>query len=173
MALIVLKLTAKEIELLAQLASDQLFRREFIDPKMPGQVHHGEQKVAQFLFNFFIALRRGLDFMIEFAKLFMDQAVPTGGMSGTLLVVAGLIHRSVSFEAAVLTLLTSLISYYAVYPVMAILSVAVLAAHHRDSVAAWSGLAALMLRHVRGVTHPMPQFLRDERQKRMEQSQRV
>lgn len=79
------------------------------------------------------------------AKLFMDQAVPTGGMSGTLLVVAGLIHRSVSFEAAVLTLLTSLISYYAVYPVMAVLSVAVLAAHHRDSVAAWSGLAALML----------------------------
>jgi hypothetical protein len=30
------KLTAKEIELLAGLASDQLFRREFIDPKMPG-----------------------------------------------------------------------------------------------------------------------------------------
>jgi hypothetical protein len=30
------KLTTKEIELLAALASDQLFRREFIDPKMPG-----------------------------------------------------------------------------------------------------------------------------------------
>ena len=30
------KLTSKEIELLAALASDQLFRREFIDPKMPG-----------------------------------------------------------------------------------------------------------------------------------------
>ncbi|HEY3742603.1 MAG TPA: helix-turn-helix domain-containing protein [Bryobacteraceae bacterium] len=30
------KLTPKEIELLAALASDQLFRREFIDPKMPG-----------------------------------------------------------------------------------------------------------------------------------------
>ncbi len=29
-------LTAKELELLASLASDQLFRREFIDPKMPG-----------------------------------------------------------------------------------------------------------------------------------------
>jgi uncharacterized protein (TIRG00374 family) len=82
---------------------------------------------------------------LGFAKLFLDQAVPTGGMSGTLLVVAGLIHRSVSFEAAVLTLLTSLISYYAVYPVMAILSVAILAVHHRDSVAAWSGLAVLML----------------------------
>jgi hypothetical protein len=33
---ITLKLTAKELELLISLASDQLFRREFIDPKMPG-----------------------------------------------------------------------------------------------------------------------------------------
>ena len=27
---------AKELELLSSLASDQLFRREFIDPRMPG-----------------------------------------------------------------------------------------------------------------------------------------
>jgi hypothetical protein len=31
------KLNIVELELLANLASDQLFRREFIDPKMPGQ----------------------------------------------------------------------------------------------------------------------------------------
>ncbi len=31
-----LKLTTKELELLNSLASDQLFRREFIDPRMPG-----------------------------------------------------------------------------------------------------------------------------------------
>ena len=36
MTLITVKLTTKELELLATLASDQLFRREFIDPKMPG-----------------------------------------------------------------------------------------------------------------------------------------
>jgi len=36
MILISLKFTAKELELLASLASDQLFRREFIDPRMPG-----------------------------------------------------------------------------------------------------------------------------------------
>jgi hypothetical protein len=36
MALITVKLTIKELELLATLASDQLFRREFIDPRMPG-----------------------------------------------------------------------------------------------------------------------------------------
>jgi hypothetical protein len=32
------KLTAKELELLTTLASDQLFRREFIDPRMPGYI---------------------------------------------------------------------------------------------------------------------------------------
>ena len=31
-----LKLTVSELELLTSLASDQLFRREFIDPKIPG-----------------------------------------------------------------------------------------------------------------------------------------
>ena len=30
------ELTVEELELLASLASDQLFRRQFIDPKMPG-----------------------------------------------------------------------------------------------------------------------------------------
>jgi hypothetical protein len=36
MTLISVKFTIKELELLSSLASDQLFRREFIDPKMPG-----------------------------------------------------------------------------------------------------------------------------------------
>jgi hypothetical protein len=31
-----LKLTLEELRLLASLASDQLFRRQFIDPRMPG-----------------------------------------------------------------------------------------------------------------------------------------
>ncbi len=37
MTVVNIKLTVKEIKLLADLASSQLFRREFIDPKMPGQ----------------------------------------------------------------------------------------------------------------------------------------
>jgi hypothetical protein len=36
MTSITLKLTPEEAELLTSLISDQLFRREFIDPKMPG-----------------------------------------------------------------------------------------------------------------------------------------
>ena len=33
---VTLKLTLEELRLLATLASDQLFRKQFIDPKMPG-----------------------------------------------------------------------------------------------------------------------------------------
>jgi len=38
-----LKLTLKELEVLATLASDQLFRRQFIDPKMPGFKQNPEE----------------------------------------------------------------------------------------------------------------------------------
>ena len=48
MARIALKLTDEELELLITLASDQLFRREFIDPKMPGyKTHPGELSRAK------------------------------------------------------------------------------------------------------------------------------
>ena len=33
---ITVKLSARELELLTALAADQLFRREFIDPRLPG-----------------------------------------------------------------------------------------------------------------------------------------
>jgi hypothetical protein len=36
MTLRTVKFTTKELELLTALASDQLFRKEFIDPRMPG-----------------------------------------------------------------------------------------------------------------------------------------
>jgi hypothetical protein len=36
MKLVTLKLTTRELELLTTLIADQLFRREFIDPKIPG-----------------------------------------------------------------------------------------------------------------------------------------
>ena len=40
MTRITLKLTAKELELLSSLASDQLFRREFIDSRLPGSKYN-------------------------------------------------------------------------------------------------------------------------------------
>jgi len=38
-----LKLTLEELRLLAALASDQLFRKQFIDPKMPGYRPNSEE----------------------------------------------------------------------------------------------------------------------------------
>ena len=47
-ALLTVKLTAKELDMLTQLASDQLFRREFIDPKMPGnRTDSGETRAGK------------------------------------------------------------------------------------------------------------------------------
>ena len=43
MKLVTLKLTTKELEVLTTLVSDQLFRKEFIDPKMPGYKKNPEQ----------------------------------------------------------------------------------------------------------------------------------
>jgi len=47
---ITIKLTIKELELLTTLASDQLFRREFIDPRMPGyKFNSGETSMGKAL----------------------------------------------------------------------------------------------------------------------------
>lgn len=43
MKLVTLKLTTKELELLTTLAADQLFRKEFIDPKMPGYKSNADE----------------------------------------------------------------------------------------------------------------------------------
>lgn len=48
-----IQLQPSELELLVSLASDQLFRREFIDPKMPGfktdagQIHKAKELVSR------------------------------------------------------------------------------------------------------------------------------
>ena len=45
-----LKLTLEELRLLAAMASDQLFRKEFIDPKMPGyRPNSGDMSLAKSL----------------------------------------------------------------------------------------------------------------------------
>ena len=43
--MISVKFTAAELELLRSLASDQLFRREFIDPRLPGYVSNPAQLI--------------------------------------------------------------------------------------------------------------------------------
>jgi len=40
---VTLKLTLEELRMLATLASDQVFRRQFIDPRMPGHKRNSEE----------------------------------------------------------------------------------------------------------------------------------
>ena len=49
MKYVTLKLTLEELRLLATLASDQLFRKEFIDPKMPGYRPNGDINLGKSL----------------------------------------------------------------------------------------------------------------------------
>jgi len=49
------------------------------------------------------------------AKLFADQALPSAGVSGTLLVVRGLIRRGVPRGLAIAAMLADLVSWYAAY----------------------------------------------------------
>lgn len=46
------------------------------------------------------------------AKLFMDQAVPSAGLSGTILVVRGLVHRGISRRAATVAVVVGLAGFY-------------------------------------------------------------
>jgi uncharacterized membrane protein YbhN (UPF0104 family) len=63
------------------------------------------------------------------AKLFTDQAVPSIGLSGTLLVVRGLGRRGVARTDAVAAMLTGLVAYYFGYLVAIAGAIAILWRH--------------------------------------------
>jgi len=52
---------------------------------------------------------------ISLAKLFMDQVVPSGGMSGTLLIVRALDRRGIPRSTSMAAVVVNLVSYYAAY----------------------------------------------------------
>ncbi|SCB36261.1 hypothetical protein GA0061101_10940 [Rhizobium lusitanum] len=55
-------------------------------------------------------------------ELFANQAIPTGGLSGSIIVVRGLIHRGVASSVAVTALLVAALSYYAAYLLVGLLA---------------------------------------------------
>jgi uncharacterized membrane protein YbhN (UPF0104 family) len=69
------------------------------------------------------------------AKLFSEQALPSGGMSGMAFFVAALNRRGVPAQICTATLLVSLVSYYLSYFMAAALSLALLRFYHATS--AW------------------------------------
>jgi uncharacterized membrane protein YbhN (UPF0104 family) len=64
------------------------------------------------------------------AKLFTDQVLPSGGISGTLLVMRGLARRSVPAPLAMGALLVGLVSFYTAYGLAALVALVVLPFHH-------------------------------------------
>jgi hypothetical protein len=102
------------------------------------------------------------------AKLFADQALPSVGLSGTLLVVRALLRRGISRGIAVTVMLAGLMSYYVAYAFAVAVSLAVLWRHgefHRALVAlafvfalpaAGAPLAIFWLRGRAGRSLPRP-----------------
>lgn len=64
------------------------------------------------------------------AKLFSDQALPSGGMSGTVFLVASLNRRGISRPLCMAILLVSLVAYYLAYLLAALASIALLWFYH-------------------------------------------
>lgn len=64
------------------------------------------------------------------AKLFTDQVVPSGGVSGAILVTRALTRRGVPSHAAMAVLLVGLVSYFAAYLAAALISLLILWLHH-------------------------------------------
>jgi len=64
------------------------------------------------------------------AKLFADQALPTGGIGGTLLVVSGLDRRGVPNGIGMAALLIGLVSYYLAYLIAVLTALVILYSSH-------------------------------------------
>jgi len=64
------------------------------------------------------------------AKLFTDQAIPTGGISGTLLIMRGLARRGVPAPLAMGALLIGLVSFYTAYALAGLAGLLVLQMRH-------------------------------------------
>ncbi len=79
---------------------------------------------------------------LSLAKLFTDQAVPLGGISGTILVVHALSRRGIPSRVTMAALLVGLVSYYGAYLAAVLAGIAVLAIQYTVNVAI-IGAAAL------------------------------
>ena len=81
-------------------------------------------------------------------KLFTDQAIPSAGMSGNILVARGLSRRGVPANLIMAALLVSILGYYIAYLIMVLMTLSILKAHyqvHPALLSAFSGLAVLAI----------------------------
>ena len=66
---------------------------------------------------------------LSLAKLFMDQVVPSGGMSGTLLVVRALDRRGIPRGTSMASVVVDLVSYYGAYVAALVIALVVVWLH--------------------------------------------
>ncbi len=79
------------------------------------------------------------------AKLFTDQILPSGGISGTMLVASGLMRRRIRPEMALAAMLVGLISFDIAYLIAVIGSAAILRIHQHATLTLLFGLAIFVL----------------------------
>ncbi len=85
---------------------------------------------------------------IGLGKLFTDQAFPSAGMSGNILVARGLSRRGVPAPLVMAALLLDIIGYYIAYLIMVLVTLSILRAHyhvHPALLSAFTVLAALAI----------------------------
>jgi len=75
------------------------------------------------------------------AKLFTDQVLPSGGISGTMLAVSGLIRRRVPPDIAMAAMLAGLVSYDIAYLAVVLASAGILWLQNRANLPLYIGVA--------------------------------
>jgi uncharacterized membrane protein YbhN (UPF0104 family) len=68
---------------------------------------------------------------LSLAKVFIDQLLPSGGLSGAVILVRGLARRGIDAAIAGQTLLVALVSFYSAYLIAALAALAVLWLDHQ------------------------------------------
>lgn len=99
-------------------------------------------------------------------KLFADQAVPSVGLSGTILLLRGLARRDIPATMTMSALLVDVVSYYGAYLTVVLIGVCLLWVNHRANAAVLAGatifaivavaipVVLLWLRHLGRVSLP-------------------
>ncbi len=103
------------------------------------------------------------------ARLFIDQAMPAGGIGGALLAIAGLRRRGVSEAHALAALLVAIVSFYAAYVGVTLAALVLLGLRHAIS-PVFAVLAAILFAVAvavpaavvwgrRRLRRPLPEFI--------------
>ena len=68
---------------------------------------------------------------LAIVKLFADQAIPIGGVSGTILLMRGLARRDIPPRITMAALLVDMVTYYGAYLIVVLIGVGLLLANHK------------------------------------------